>query len=227
MRKLYFFIALLSTIYPSHNVVASDIDINGPWTSSRSGAKGILQEDDGTILFTMNYSQDNSDIYTGTRNGNSLEVCTFLGIESFDSCFSGTIQNSTLISMTTVSCKNKTETDFCAKIPTAFDLTRENDNSISLRGAWRVSDTQYYQVSDQAGKLVFLEIDEASGDTETLSGSRSGAAGQICSDDGDGFCANLTVNSSTTLIFEIVSCNSPEACTEDPIGKSGVLTKVY
>lgn len=90
-----------------------------------------------------------------------------------------------------------------------------------------MSDTQYYQISDLAGQLHLVEIDEASGDTETLSGTRNGATGQVCSDDGDGICANLYVESSTSLRFEVVSCDSSGACDEDPIGSIGVLTKVY
>tara|TARA_B100001057_G_scaffold167063_2_gene167777 strand:+ start:3878 stop:4099 length:222 start_codon:yes stop_codon:yes gene_type:complete len=56
----------------------------------------------------------------------------------------------------------------------------------------------------------------------TLSGSSG-----VMQDDGDGVCANVYVDSSTSIRFEIVSCDSPGACAEDPIGKSGVLTKVY
>ena len=206
---------------------AQSVDINGAWNSTLSGASGVMQDDNGTILFTMNYKDGNSDVYTGTRSGGQLEVCAYQGIESFDSCFSGTIQDPQLISMTTVNCTNNTDLDICSKIPAQFDLLRTSDTSISLRGAWRVSDTQFYKVSDQAGILTLMEIDEASGDTETLSGTRNGATGQVCSDDGDGFCANVYVDSSTSLRFEIVSCDSPGACAEDPIGKSGVLTKVY
>lgn len=206
---------------------AQSIDINGAWNSTLSGSSGVMQDDGGTILFTINYKDGNSDVYTGTRNGNQLDVCAYQGIESFESCFSGTIQDAQLISLTTVSCTNKTDFDICAKIPASFDLLRASDTSISLRGAWQLSDTQFYQVSDQAGQLTLMEIDEASGDTETLSGTRNGATGQVCSDDGDGFCANVYVDSSTSLRFEIVSCDSPGACAEDPIGKSGVLTKVY
>ena len=70
-------------------------------------------------------------------------------------------------------------------------------------------------------------LTEASGDTETLSGTRNGATGQVCSDDGDGICANLYVESSTSLRFEVVSCDSSGACDEDQIGSIGVLPKVY
>jgi hypothetical protein len=218
-------VALLLTIIP--NVYAQSVDINGAWTSTIIGSSGVMQDDNGTVLFTMNYKNGNSDVYTGSRSGDQLEVCAYQGIESFESCFSGIIQDPQLISMTTKSCTNKTDLDICKKIPASFDLLRTSDTTISLRGAWRLSDTQFYQISDQAGQLTLVEIDEASGDTETLSGSRTGATGQVCSDDGDGVCANIYVESSTSLRFEVVSCDSPGACDEDPIGKSAVLTKVY
>ena len=88
-----------------------------------------------------------------------------------------------------------------------------------------MSDTQYYQISDQANQLHLVEIDEASGDTETLSSTRNGATGQVCSDDGDGILCNLYVESSTSLRFEVVSCDSPGACDASNSGSIGVLTK--
>ena len=228
MRFTFIRILTMQLLFTTMPVAfAQSIDINGAWRSSASGASGVMQDDSGTILFTMNYKNGNSDVYTGTRSGDQLEVCAFEGIETFASCFSGKIFDPQLISMTTVSCKNKTDVDMCARIPAVFDLQRTSDSTISLRGAWRLTDTQYYQISDQAGQLTLVEIDEASGDTETLSGTRNGATGQVCSDDGDGICANLYVESSTSLRFEVVSCDSPGACDEDPIGSIGVLTKVY
>jgi len=228
MRFTFIRILTMQLLFTTMPVAfAQSVDINGAWRSTATGGSGVMQDDNGTILFTMNYKNGNSDVYTGTRSGDQLAVCAFQGIETFDSCFSGNIYGPQLISLTTVSCKNKTDVDMCARIPASFDLLRTSDTTISLRGAWRLSDTQYYQISDQAGQLTLVEIDKASGDTETLSGTRNGGTGQVCSDDGDGICANLYIESSTSLRFEVVSCDSPGACDEDPIGSTAVLIKVY
>jgi len=60
-----------------------------------------------------------------------------------------------------------------------------------------------------------------------LSGTRNGNTGKVCSIDGDGICADFIMSPETSMVAEIVDCDSEAACFEDPIGTIVNFLKVF
>ena len=201
------------------------IDIDGSWISSVSQARALVANKGGNVVITMSYPSGHSDVYLGTALGNNIpNICSVKGVEPFYACFSASISSAALINLALQSCEDTQNLDICPRIPQSQELTREVNHGIT--GIWQITPEKYFHVDDNAGILSLVEIDATNGDTEDLTGTRNGKTGKVCSTDGDGICADITLNSESTMTAVIVSCDTQGACEDDPIGTIVNLTKL-